>query len=282
MNNQNKEKMLELLCDKTFSGLSAAEQAELTELERLFPELKNDDSFEIAASAVSLTNLNISESMPSHLQAKILASADGYFAAQTQDVSKTDVVEYQKTFAFEPQRSSVWQWLGWLVAAFACIVLAVNVLTTRNQPQVAGVNPRPTPTAAPAKPSPAQEREQLLASAGDIVRTNWTDFNPKQPRGVAGDVVWSNSQQKGFIRFSNIPTNDVNKETYQLWIFDENQKQPVDGGVFDVSQGGEVVIPINAKIKVQKPKMFGVTAEKPGGVVVSELGKVMAVAKIEI
>ena len=42
----------------------------------------------------------------------------------------------------------------------------------------------------------------------------------------------------------------------------------------------EIVIPIDAKIKVQKPKMFAVTAEKPGGVVVSPLEKVMAVAKV--
>jgi anti-sigma-K factor RskA len=115
------------------------------------------------------------------------------------------------------------------------------------------------------------------------VQTTWTDFNPKQPRGVVGDVVWSNSLQKGFMRFRSIPANDKRRETYQLWVFDaaQNAKTPIDGGVFDVEANGDVIVPIDAKIRVQKPTMFAVTAEKPGGVVVSELGKVMAVAKIE-
>jgi hypothetical protein len=47
-----------------------------------------------------------------------------------------------------------------------------------------------------------------------------------------------------------------------------------------VTKEGEVVIPINAKLQVRKPKMFAVTAEKPGGVVVSKQGKVMAIAKV--
>jgi hypothetical protein len=55
----------------------------------------------------------------------------------------------------------------------------------------------------------------------------------------------------------------------------------VDGGVFDVPQNGEVIIPIDAKIKVQKPTLFAVTAEKPGGVVVSKQEKVLAIAKVE-
>ena len=97
---------------------------------------------------------------------------------------------------------------------------------------------------------------------------------------MKGDVVWSNSAQKGFVRFSNLPVNDKTKEQYQVWIFDENQKHPVDGGVFDANEAGEIIIPIDPKIKVQKPKMFAVTAEKPGGVVVSPLEKVMAVAKV--
>ena len=66
MSEQDKEKMLELLSGKAFSDLSEAEIAELEELEKLFPELTEDDSFEVAASAVSLTNLDTSEQMPAH------------------------------------------------------------------------------------------------------------------------------------------------------------------------------------------------------------------------
>ncbi|HEX8369334.1 MAG TPA: anti-sigma factor [Pyrinomonadaceae bacterium] len=282
MSEQDKEKMLELLSGKAFSDLSEAERAELAELEKLFPELEGDDSFEIAASAVSLTNLDVSEPLPAHLQAKILADADKYFASPAEasaPVQETSEEEYQKTFAFEPKRSP-WQWLGWLVAAFACIALAVNVWMTRFQPREIAGNATPTPTVTPQKLSPAQEREQLLNSV-DTVQTTFT--NPNNPSEVLGDVAWSDAAQKGFVRLRGVPVNDAAKEQYQLWIFASNQdpKTPVDGGVFDVGAGGEVIIPIDAKIKIQKPTLFAVTAEKPGGVVVSDRKKMMAIAKVE-
>jgi anti-sigma-K factor RskA len=281
MSEQEKEKMLELLSGKALSDLSETELTELEELEKLFPELKADDSFEIAASAVSLTNLDVSAQMPAHLHAKILADADVFFAApeaKTTPQEKSEE-EYQKTFAFEPKRSTTWQWLGWLVAAFACIALAVNVWTTRVRPREIAGNATPTPTITPEKLTPAQEREQLLNS-GDTVQTTLT--NPKNPSEILGDVAWSDAQQKGFVRLRGVPVNDAAREQYQLWIFASNQdpKTPVDGGVFDVG-AGDVIIPINAKIKVEKPKLFAVTAEKPGGVVVSKQEKVLAIAKLE-
>jgi anti-sigma-K factor RskA len=278
MSDQEKEKMLELLSGNAFSDLSEAEMAELAELEKLFPEFESDDSFEIAASAVSLTNLNISEPMPEHLQAKILADADQFFAARESDVSTPKTEEYQKTFAFEPKRS-VWQWLGWAVAALACVVLAVNIWMNWVNPRVERIYVRQEVTPTPT-PSASQQLEQLLASA-NVVKTTLT--NPKNPSEVLGDVVWSDAAQKGFVRLRGVPVNDKTREQYQLWIFDANQdpKTPVDGGVFDVGAGGEVIIPIDAKIKVQKPTLFAVTAEKPGGVVVSKQEKVMAIAKVE-
>src|SRR5207237_1768866 len=114
----------------------------------------------------------------------------------------------------------------------------------------------------------------------DVIKTNWT--NPKNPNEVLGEVVWSDSQQKGFLHLKGFPVNDKTKEQYQLWIFaaNQDQKTPVDGGVFDVNENGEVIFPIDAKIKVEKPSLFAVTAEKPGGVVVSKQEKVLAIAKI--
>jgi anti-sigma-K factor RskA len=99
----------------------------------------------------------------------------------------------------------------------------------------------------------------------------------------AGDVVWSDSQKVGYMRFRGLPPNDPNRETYQLWIFDESQddKTPIDGGVFDVNSDGEVIIPIDAKLSPQNVKMFAVTVEKPGGVVVSKREKIAALAKVE-
>jgi phosphotransferase system IIA component len=52
----------------------------------------------------------------------------------------------------------------------------------------------------------------------------------------------------------------------------------VDGGVFDIqASNGEVIIPINAKLAVNKPTAFAITLEKTGGVVVSA-GPLLVVA----
>jgi hypothetical protein len=281
MNEQEKEKMLELLPDKAFNELTDADLAEIRELERLFPELNDDDSFEFAASAVSLTNLDAAEPLPAHLRALILEEADKYFAAQEPEAA-APAEEFQKTFAFEPapRRSAFLSWLGWAVAGAACLVLAVNIYLTRVAPaEIVRTPPAAaTPTPRPAEPTLADQRELLLAAA-DAIRTDWT--NPKEPKEVIGDVVWSNAAQKGYMRFRALPANDPAKETYQLWIIDKNQKHPIDGGVFDVTAAGDVIIPIDAKLKVKEPTVFAVTAEKPGGVVVSAQEKVLALAKVE-
>ena len=279
MNEENKQKMLNLLAERAIFGLSEADTVEFERLAKEFPALENDNSFEIAAAAFSLVDLDVNQPLPPHLNSKVLADADVFFAAH-----ENAPEENQETFAFAPKRS-IWNYLGWVAAALACLALLANIWLTRIQPpteEIGKVTPSPTVLPSPEL-SPAAQREQLLASAGDVIEKKWTDFDPKKPRGVAGDVVWSSSQQKGFARFRNLPTNDKTKETYQLWVFDakRNKKTPVSAGVFNVDKNGDIIVPIDAELKITDPKMFAVTAEKPGGVVVSKLGKVMAVAKVE-
>jgi anti-sigma-K factor RskA len=114
----------------------------------------------------------------------------------------------------------------------------------------------------------AAARAELLASASDVATLMW---QPKEAAGASGDVVWSPSAQRGFMRFVGLPPNDPATSQYQLWIFDRRRDQafPVDGGVFDVSSTGEVVVPITAKLRVDDATLFAVTVERPGGVVVS-------------
>lgn len=141
-------------------------------------------------------------------------------------------------------------------------------------PEVAAV-----PTRTPELSS-EQKRAQLLASAPDIVQTSWT--SKKDDQAISGDVVWSGAQQKGYIRLRGMPALDPTQETYQLWIVDEarNEKTPVSGGVFNVGQAGEVIIPINAQLKIIKPKAFAISKEKAGGVTVSKPSRIVALAKI--
>ena len=287
MTNVKKERLLELLADQTVFGLSEEELMELKQLKTQFPEWEKDVSFELTAASINLANLDISKEMPANLRAKISASADEFFnqtdTAPTAIRSMPNVVEtVGRSVEVEPKRP-FWQWLGWAVAAAACIALAINLWQSRSRPQPEIVNRTPETVQTP-KPqlSAVQEREQLLATAKDVVQTTWT--SPTDKTKVLGDIVWSNERQQGYMRFRGLPPNDPNREAYQLWIADETQnpKTPISGGVFDISStgDGEVVVPIDAQIMVKKPKAFNITKEKPGGVVVSDLSSVVAVAAI--
>ncbi len=289
MNEVSKNKLLELLADQTIFGLSSEELLELEQLKKQFPEWEKDSSLELTAAAIGLSNLEINEDLPANLRTKIFANADEFFnqsgeskqivnSASQADIADTE--EIQKTFEFEPQRP-FWKWLGWAVAAAACVALAINLWMTRSRPQPEIVKNLPVVQTPTPKLSAAQERAQLLSAANDAVKIPLAD--PKNTKEVLGEMVWSNTLQKGYARFTNLPANDTAKETYQLWIVDEaqNPKNPaINGGVFDISATGEVIIPIDPQVKVRKPTVIAVTVEKPGGVVVSAQEKVVAFAKI--
>src|SRR5262249_16771815 len=130
-------------------------------------------------------------------------------------------------------------WAGWLAAA-ACLTLAV-----------AGWWPRLAPA-----PTLAQQRDRVLAAARDTVRAPWAAGPDPAGQGVSGEVDWSPAQNRGFVTFRNLARNDPSAAQYQLWVFDAGRPQPVDGGVFDVTATGEVVIPLNAKLPVSKAAQF--------------------------
>ncbi len=167
---------------------------------------------------------------------------------------------------------------GWIAAA-ACLALAIAGWSLRTGPIATNAVPSASPNAAP----PVEARAALLARAGDVVRADWTEATDPTGHGVSGDVVWSNAEQKGYMRFKGLAANDRDATAYQLWIFDakQDEKFPVDGGVFDVDTAtGDVIVPISAKLRVQKPTLFAVTIEKPGGVVVSKRDRLVVTASV--
>ncbi|MFT7669798.1 MAG: hypothetical protein ACI8X5_002505 [Planctomycetota bacterium] len=127
-------------------------------------------------------------------------------------------------------------------------------------------------------------RAELIASAGDLVRLDWTASEDPSAAGAGGDVVWSSSFQEGYMRFRSLAPNDPEQSQYQLWIFDPTranwEEKPVDGGVFDVLSTGEVVVPIDAKLAVNETALFAVTIEVSGGVVVSERERLVLTAAL--
>ncbi|MBX7166163.1 MAG: anti-sigma factor [Pirellulales bacterium] len=153
---------------------------------------------------------------------------------------------------------------GWLVAAASIAALAWLS----------------KPARSPAD-DPVAGRRRLLSEAGDVIQVAWGPGKHPFGQAVEGDVVWSTSQQRGYMRFRGLPVNDPLREQYQLWIIDpKRDAEPIDGGVFDANAGGEIVVPIHAKLRVVDPKAFAITVEQPGGVVVSTQDRLPLLAAV--
>lgn len=261
MNENLRELIDDLLCKKVMYGLSAEEERKLSELQREAGVEDESESFELAAAAFATVSLDKAEPIPVALRDRILADAPAHVGSPKPVAA--DVPYYQN-------RTPILPWLGWAFAAAACLVLAVNVYYTRRDTTTANIPPTPTPSPE-KKLTPGDMRQQLMVSGRALAKAT---LGAGAVAGVqpAGDVVWSDEMQTGYVRISGLPKNDPSKEQYQLWIVAENQnpKTPVDGGTFDITTDGEVIIPIDAKVKVQNPQAFAITVEKPGGVVVSD------------
>lgn len=275
---KDREKLIELLSDQVIFGLDEKESAELERLKRLFPDW-GKDSFESVATAISLSKLPAGESMPEHLREKIAAQAEIFFSQDEEIVEEsgaTPPMSERTIIETSPAKTFGWNWLGWAVAVVALVALGLNIWFMQAQPTT-DLAKNPTPTVTPT-PTLNEQLNQLLAS-GDSIKAS---FTPKEFESFKGDVVWSNSEQKGFIRVKNLPINDKTKETYQMWIVDAAQglKTPVSGGTFDVNENGEIIIPIDPDVLVKDPKAVAITVEKPGGVVVSKQEKVAGIAEI--
>jgi hypothetical protein len=177
-----------------------------------------------------------------------------------------------------PRRS----WIPWLIAAasfIALLVVASRPPPPAPPPQIVSVVVS-VPVPPPAPPAPEEARTRMLAEGKAPIP--WGGTKDPAAKGVEGDVVWDGRRQLGYMRFRGRAPNDPKKLQYQLWIFDKNQddRHPVDGGVFDVTGDGEVVVPITAKLQVREPTLFAITIEKPGGVVVSSRERLVLAAKV--
>jgi anti-sigma-K factor RskA len=129
----------------------------------------------------------------------------------------------------------------------------------------------------------AQQVQRLKDSEPDTISLSFKPGPDPDGKTVSGTLVWSAHAQKGYLRFRGLPKNDPSKGQYQLWIFDSKQDEryPIDGGIFDIDTAtGEAIVAIDARLKVVEPKLFAVTIEKPGGVVVSSRDRIVALAQM--
>lgn len=304
MTTERMDRMLALACDRALSGINPSQEMEL--VSQMTPGVRLDAKLELAAAAIALSELSIDEPLPAKLAASIFANAQrtnfraqpaiqggtipiGRHVAEARTIalpsslpssppslvgSDPASAPANNVIALAPKRSRFVRALPWMAAA-ACLALAIGSYV-RGQ---TGSPKPPAPVAATL--SPADARARLLADAKDVVTTPWASTKDGAGQGETGDVVWSPSRQEGYMTFKAVATNDPRSTQYQLWIFDaaRDERYPVDGGVFDVDASkGTVTIPISAKVGVSNPKLFAVTVEKPGGVVVSQRERIVVTA----
>lgn len=286
----DQQRLAELLADEATQGLSPTETLELESLLAANPDIEADE-LALAVAAGELSQPFALEALPLSFRNRILSEAEQYFPAQPQIPGvismRTGVVNVSSPTSSSNapaaevvdfplrrggMRGAGWQQFGWYAAA-ACLALALGGWW-----QVWKAS-QPLPPAS--EQTLATQRSQLLQQGATLTKVDWSPTQYPGMQGVSGDVVWDNQTQRGFMRFAGLQVNDPRTVVYQLWIFDaqQDERYPIDGGVFDITSTGEVIVPITAKIRVEKPTLFAITMEKPGGVVVSKRDRLVLVAK---
>ena len=265
-NESEDERLGELLMQRTTGALSAPEADALAQALAKLPagELAHWEraAAELAA-AFAAADSSTREAMPTDLAARIVSSGEAMVRSQPR---ASQVVAMQAA----PRRTSSLAWSGWMAAAAALVLwLAAPRTVVR------------APDAAPLR-SIAQLRDSLLTLGAIAEQLPWTATKDSSALSASGDVVWSNTAQRGVMRIVGLQPNDRTRWQYQLWIFDKtrDQKYPVDGGVFDVPAGAsEILVPIDARVPVGDAVMFAVTVEHAGGVVVSTRERIALLAQ---
>ena len=258
---QSEERLLQLLADHATEGLDAQSAGELNDLLANNPEYDASYLEPVAAALDLAMSARLTEPLPDSLHQRIVADAERFFAdtpdlrfAQADESTTRPAAPLIERSGGEPSRRL--SRAGWYLAA-ASLGIAIagwwQVWTIRGSDVL----------------SPPQQYAEFVRNTDDMVKASWDGKEPGY-EDVSGDVTWSDANQSGYMRLINLPPNDPKTAQYQLWVVDPNRdSHPVDGGVFDVLTSGEVIIPIDAKLRVDQPKVFAITLEKPGGVVVS-------------
>ncbi len=273
MKTHDSEMLMQLLADRATEGLLPEQESELRRMLQKQADL-DELQFDLAAAATHISQPITIEPMPSSVRSKVVVDANVFFSGPSAETSairnlseenNPNIVPFPVRHA--PASSFNWNRAGWLVAA-AAMLLAVL-----------GWWPQFT-TRVPKPRTIAEERASLLAKGNSAIA--WAKTPSPEAQSVQGDVVWSDAEQKGYMRFTGLPALDPNTSVYQLWIFDKEQDEryPIDGGVFTVNANGEVIVPIDAKIAVRQATLFAITIEKPGGVVVSKRDRLVLTAKV--
>jgi hypothetical protein len=204
-----------------------------------------------------------------HAEARMLAGAP-------QEADRPETPSPSRATVAVGSRFAFREAIAWSTAA-ACLLLATAIWWTRPQavpaPSSLAGSQSPLEIVRTDAPEPATmaltiagQREQLLASATDVLHLQLVSDNGDGASESGGDITWSSGRQIGFIRLRGLTNNSARRQ-YQLWIVgsDVSGNEIINGGIYPADQSsGELIVPILAEQFVEDPKMFVVDVEPVG------------------
>ncbi|MBI1191008.1 MAG: hypothetical protein GC200_10050 [Tepidisphaera sp.] len=270
------ELLLDLLTEQALFGLNEADETRLHAALGRVGLSEQAASLEGPATACTLAFLAGEgvASPPAALMAKLEASGRAWCeSVKREGGARRDAaaaVETRLTLAGTPARltparkhGGAPRWLPWLAAAAGVTLAAIAWF--------------PLPKAGPGFRT-MYNPVKVADADPKALHLAWGAWdNPEQP-GVSGQVIWSETNQTGYMTFKGLKPNDPSKEQYQLWIIDSRgMQQRISGAIFDASSG-ETIVPIRPGIKVDGAAAFAVTIEQPGGTWVSDMKRRVVIA----
>ena len=256
--NPDRDRLLELLADQAIGALSAEETAELERLREVDRTL-DPIEFERGAAAAHVAFIEHSaHAVPEDVRNRLAAAGAQWARQSGMRIGKKTRAGDAARRDRAQRRTGPLARLGWLAAA-ACLALAAWgwwPWIAQHWMLVPRVN-----------------------NAADKITVAFASGNHASGQGATGEVVWSNTLNKGYIRIRGLQVNDPSRAQYQMWIGDKKQEHPIDAGVFNITSAtDEIILPINGKLNVTEPTLFAITEEQPGGVVVSDLKRIAVMA----
>ena len=160
-------------------------------------------------------------------------------------------VTTQSDDTFKPP---LWFWIA--LVFFSLITLAsvtLNLAKSSRLNIVAQQNQKPL----------MMQRAKLLEET-DIIKSNWLKTLNPQAKKIQGDLIWSTKQQKGIMRFNNLPKLSTD-QSYHLWIYDleHSIKEPISAARFqtDSHVKKDFLVEITPKKIIKKPYKFVLVIE---------------------
>jgi len=258
-NQERSQRFEELDAGRVFGDLDAAESAEWNALAAELGTVGNPSLDLLAAELEAAELMRSAAALPPELAAALKHR----FVAPAARPVPTAPPAPPSSGDPSPGKIVLGPWLGWAVAACLLALLVVTQLLPDQRAESGETN-------LVTRVEQAPDAIRLpLGGAGEA----YAD--------AAGEIIWSDSRQEGYMKLVNLPANNPGTNQYQLWIVDPARDEfPVDGGVFDIPAGPDpVIVPIDAKLAVKNPAVFVITLEQPGGVVRSKQEVVVALAQ---